>query len=82
MITVRYIYAYDTAGEQFMPVTQDRSNLRLHKIYGDDLLSVIPNPDDTSQKVIQITNRAGGEFQKFYKLINLKIFTSTPEEFE
>ena len=77
-----YFYAYDTAGEQFMPVTQDRSNLRLHKIYGDDLLSVIPNPDDISQKVIQITNRASGEFQKFYKLINLKIFTSTPEEIE
>lgn len=77
-----YFYAYDTSGQQFIPVQQDRSNLRLHKIYGDDLLSVIPNPDDTSQKVIQITNRAGGEFQKFYKLINLKIFTSTIEEIE
>lgn len=77
-----YFYAYDTSGEQLMPVLQDRSNLRLHKIYGDDLLSVISNPDDTSQKVIQITNRAGGQFQKFYKLINLKIFTSTFEEIE
>lgn len=77
-----YFYAYDTSGEQFMPISQDRSNLRLHKIYGDDLLSVISNPDDISQKVIQITNRAGGEYQKFYKLINLKIFTSTIEEIE
>ena len=77
-----YFYAYDTLGEQFIPVSQDRSNLRLHKIYGDDLLSVISNPDDISQKVIQITNRAGGEYQKFYKLINLKIYTSTIEEIE
>lgn len=77
-----YFYAYDTTGQQFMPVAQDRSNLRLHKIYGDDLLSVIPNPDDFSENVIQITNRAGGQFQKFYKLINLKIFTSTFEEIE
>ena len=67
-----YFYAYDTTGQQFMPVEQDRSNLRLHKIYGDDLLLVVPDPDNFSQNVIRITNRAGGEYQKFYKLINLK----------
>jgi hypothetical protein len=73
-----YFYSYNSQYGQIFPDIgnmQDRTNLVLTKLAGSNMLSVITDPNATTDKIIRLSNMVDSAAQRFYKIINLKIFT-------